>query len=122
MEKIIKWRGLDVTVTETREPAMDAWDGDEPQTPTAEGWDLSVTVRLQLDHYAFEGFDQLASNWIEPDADGFKYLDDTIVELTDGALDDLMKNITNVSCGVDVERERKRQSVASSVIERMEIE
>jgi hypothetical protein len=112
----ITWRGLTVEVKETRDPAMEPWDGDGSlDDPKAEGYDLLVEVSVNVDGHEFKAHDSICGNWIHPDREGYEYLDSQIKEITDQALDSLGKEIERVASGEDVRKAEARKLVAMVV-------
>jgi hypothetical protein len=115
-DNTITWRGLTVEVKETRDPAMDPWDGDESlNDPKAEGYDLSVEVTVNVDEHEFKEGASVCGNWIHPDREGYEYLDSQIKELTEEALNNLGKEIARVASGEDVRKAETRKLVAMVV-------
>lgn len=110
--KTIAWRGLNVEVKETRDPATEPWDGEEPLDPGAEGYDLAVEVTVTVDDHEFKAQDSIGGNWICPDRDGYEYLDSQMKEITDEALESLGKEIARVASGEDVRKAEARKLVA----------
>lgn len=111
----INWRGLTVEVKETRDPAMEPWDGEVPLDPGAEGYDLAVEVSVNVNGHEFKAHDSVCGNWIYPDRDGYDYLDSQVKELTEEALENLGREIARIASGEDVRKEEDRQTVAAVV-------
>ncbi len=110
------WRGLNVEVKETRDPAMEPWDGDDSLfDPQAEGYDLAVEASVTIDGHEFKAGTSVCGNWIHPDREGLAYLDSRIAELKDEALDNLGAEIARVASGEDLKKEEARKLVAMVV-------
>ncbi len=113
--RTVVWRGLNVSVTEVREPASEPWDGEEPLDPGSEGWDLAVEVGLDVDGHVFSARDSICGNWIMPNREGLKYLDSQVEEILAEALSSLDTEIKRVASGEEVRRAEKRKMVAMVV-------
>ncbi len=113
--KTIEWRGLNVEVRETCDPASEPWDGEEPLDPGDEGWDLAVEVSVTVDGHEFKAGDSIGGCWIHPDAEGRAYVDSQLREITDEALRSLGKEIERVASGEDVRKAEARKLVAMVV-------
>jgi hypothetical protein len=111
--KTIEWRGLNVEVIETCDPASEPWDGEGPLDPDDEGWDLAVEVSVTVDGHEFRAGDSIGGCWIHPDAEGRAYINSQLKEITDEALKSLGKEIARVASGEDVERAIARKLVAT---------
>ncbi len=111
-EKTTIWRGMSVLVKETRDPAMEPWDGEEPLPDGSEGYDLAVSVSVLIEGHTFSASASVCGNWICPDREGYDYLDYQIKELTEEALDSLSKEISRVASGEDVKKAHDKQMIA----------
>lgn len=109
-------RGISYLAAVWIDPTDLPWDGDFPLPEGSEGWDVSVEVTAEIDGERFSERDSLGSIWIEPNRDGFDYLDECIQDVTDTAVYALHEEILRVSTGVDVEKAKSRQNVAVSAV------
>lgn len=108
--------GVNVTIEVWTDPTEDPWDGDEPLEPGAEGWDLFVRATIGFSGGTVEGFGQLASNWIYPDSEGRKYLEDQTEELERNAIDAAFTELARVASGVKIQEALKEQQGALQIL------
>jgi len=111
-QKTILWRGLSVAVVETREPAVEPWDGEEPLPDGSEGYDLSVEVSVNVEGHVFSASASVCGSWILPDREGYEYIDSQVKDLTEESLLGLAGEIDRVAGGEDVKRAQAKQMIA----------
>jgi hypothetical protein len=108
--------GLVVTLDRWIDPTDLEWDGDEPLPENSEGWDLMVRATLTFGYQVFTGLAACGGFWATPDSDGRNYLEMSMKELEEEALQALWEEIEAIKDGREVIAANARRRTAKTVL------